>query len=221
MDPELLLPALEAAFADFPRSESPRDPRFGEVLEALGGLATANTLALVATAASLVPEGESYVEIGTYRGASLVSALLASPTLDAVSVDSFVLGDASREELEVNLARFGLADRPTLLEGDVFDLVPAGALGDRRVGLWYYDAAHDYDSQVAGLRIAEPHLADRALLVVDDSDWERVERAIDDYLASQPRARRLLVVEGKERGHPHWWEGMQVLAWDARSANAP
>ncbi len=213
MDPDAFLPALRAAFDDFPSSALPRDPRFAEVLEAVGGLATPNTLALVATAASLVRPGECYVEVGTFKGASLISALVANPALEAVAIDSFVLGDGSREQLEANLARFGMAGRPTVLEGDVFELVPSGALQGRRVGVWYYDAAHDYESQLRGLQIVEPYLVDGALLVVDDSDWERVERAIRDYLAGQPRARRLLAVEGKDRGRPQWWEGMQVLAW--------
>ncbi|HZO48791.1 MAG TPA: class I SAM-dependent methyltransferase [Gaiellaceae bacterium] len=215
MNPDELLPALRAAFDDFPESELPRDPRFAEVLEAVGGLATPNTLALVAAAASLVGPGECYVEVGTFKGASLISALVANPGLEAVAIDSFVMGDGSRERLEENLARFGVAGRPAVLEGDVFELVPAGALEGRRIGVWYYDAAHDYESQLRGLQIAEPYLVDGALLVVDDTDWERVESAIRDYLAGQPRARRVLTVEGKDRGRPHWWEGMQVLAWRA------
>jgi hypothetical protein len=49
---------------------------------------------------------------------------------------------------------------------------------------------------------------------VDDTDWDQVARAMDDYLAEQPRATRVLTVDGKDRGFPHWWEGMQVLRWD-------
>jgi hypothetical protein len=92
--------------------------------------------------------------------------------------------------------------------------VPAGALGDARVGVWYYDAVHTYDRQLDGLRIAELYLAPDALLIVDDTDWEQVGRAMDDYLAEQPRVSRVLTIGGKDRGFPHWYEGMQVLRWD-------
>ncbi len=51
-------------------------------------------------------------------------------------------------------------------------------------------------------------------MIVDDTDWTDVARAMDDYLAAQPRARRILTVDGKDRGAPQWWEGMQVLVWD-------
>ena len=65
-----------------------------------------------------------------------------------------------------------------------------------------------------GLRIVEPDLVQGALLIADDTDWEPVARAIDDYFADQPRARRILRVDGEDFGAPHWWCGMQVLASD-------
>jgi hypothetical protein len=37
---------------------------------------------------------------------------------------------------------------------------------------------------------------------------------MDDYLASQRRARRVRTIEGKDRGAPQWWEGMQVFVWE-------
>ncbi len=121
---------------------------------------------------------------------------------------------ASREQLGANLARFGAEDA-TILEGDAFELLQGGALAGRRVGVYYYDGAHAYEAQLDGLRLVEPHLADGALLVVDDADWEDVARATADYLAAQPRARLLLEIPGESRGHPQWWEGVRVLAWDA------
>ena len=61
----------------------------------------------------------------------------------------------------------------------------------------------------------EPWLADRALLIVDDTDWNDVERATRDYLEQQPRARLLVWIPGKDNGYPAWWEGVKVLAWEA------
>ena len=213
MDPDRFLRELPALFEDFPRSELPLDPRFAAVLEEVDGLARPNNLALLNLAASLLDEGESYVEVGTFRGTSVIATLLRNEDKDVVAIDDFSKVEGSREQLDENLRRVGLEGVPTILEGDVFDLVPAGALGARRVGVWYYDAAHDYESQVKGLQIVEPWLAPGSLLIVDDSDWDRVARAIDDYLASQPRARRILKIDGGDFGAPHWWCGMQVLVW--------
>ena len=214
MDPDRFLRELPGRFDDFPRSAEPRDPRFARILAEIEGLATPNTLALVHHAVSLLEPGETYVEVGTFRGASLIAALLGNEDKEAVALDRFTMRDATLESLEDNLARFGLHGVPTVLVGDAFELVRGGALAGRSVGVWYYDAAHDYESQLEGLRMVEPYLVPGALLIVDDTDWDRVSRAIDDYVAAEPRARRILSLAGTEHGSPQWWEGMQVLAWE-------
>ena len=213
MDADRFLRELPQLFEDYPNSEHPRDRRFQPVADEVENLAQENNLALLNLGASCLGPDEAYVEVGVYHGASLISAMVGNDGRRFVGIDSFAFRDTSLEKVEQNLERFGLP-RPELLVGDAFELVPGGALEGTSIGLWYYDAAHDYDSQVEGLRIAEPLLAPGALVIVDDTDWTDVERAMDDYLAQQPRARRILTVEGKSRGFPQWWEGMQVLVWD-------
>jgi len=213
VDADRFLRELPRLFEDFPRSEHPLDRRFAPIVDQVENLAAENVLALVNLAAACLGPDEAYVEIGVFHGASLIAGMLDNEDKQFVGIDSFGFRDASLEKVEQNLERFGLP-RPELLVGDVFELVPGGALDGTPVGVWYYDAAHDYESQLEGLRIAEPWLAPGALMIVDDTDWEQVGRAMDDYLAEQPRARRILTIEGKERGFPQWWEGMQVLVWE-------
>lgn len=213
MDADRFARELPLLFEEFPGSEHPLDRRFEEVGEVIENLARENNFALLNLAASCLDEGESYVEVGVFHGASLVAAMLGNEEKHFVGVDSFDFRDGSLESVERNLERFGLR-RPELLVGDVFELVRSGSLDHVRAGVWYYDALHTYEAQLAGLRVAERVLVPGALMIVDDSDWEQVERAIADYLEGQPRARRLLLVEGKDRGFPHWWEGMDVLVWD-------
>jgi predicted O-methyltransferase YrrM len=221
MDVARFAAELPALFDDFPRSPHPRGRRFDDVIAGIPNLAEENVLALLNLAASLLAPGESYVEVGTYYGASLIGAMRGNEG-DFVAIDSFSFGAtevsgrklpaASREGLEANLRRFEV-EAATILEGDAFELLEGGALADRRVGVYYYDGPHDYESQVRGLRAVEPWLADEALLVVDDHDWEQVTRATRDYLDSQPQARLLFEIPGREKGHPQWWEGVAVLAW--------
>jgi predicted O-methyltransferase YrrM len=185
--------------------------RFEEVLEAVPGLAKPNNLALLNVAARCLGEGESYVEVGTYRGTSLISAMLDNDG-HFVALDNWSLGEGSREQLEANLARYAL--HPTVIEGDAFETLRSDALAGRTVGVYYYDNGHEYEQQLDGMRLIEPYLASPALVIVDDTDWERVARAVDDYLAHQPRATEIYTVGGKDRGHPEWWEGMRVIRWD-------
>jgi predicted O-methyltransferase YrrM len=213
VDADRFLAELPKLFEDFPRSEHPIDRRFEPVAEEVENLARENNLALLNLAAACLGEGEAYVEVGVYHGASLISAMLGNDGKRFVGIDNFEFREASLEKVEANLERFGLS-RPEILVGDAFELVPAGALGDISIGVWYYDASHSYEAQLEGLRIAEPFLAPGALVVVDDTDWDDVARAIEDYVVEQPRARRIVTLDGKDRGAPQWWEGMQVLLWD-------
>jgi protein O-GlcNAc transferase len=204
---------LPALFEDFPASEHPRDRHLAPVLEAVPGLARENNLALLNLAVSCLDAGESYAEAGSFRGTSLIGAALGNQA-DLVAIDDFSKADADQSELRENLARFGVLG-VTILEGDVFELLRGDSLAGKRIGVWYYDAGHAYEQQLDGLRLVEPYLADRALLIVDDSDWEQVGAATRDYLAGQPKARLLFDVPGKEKGLPWWWEGMHVIAWKA------
>jgi predicted O-methyltransferase YrrM len=218
VDADRFLCELPRLFTRFPRSEHPRDRRFAPILEAVGGLARENNLALLNLAASCLGPGESYVEVGSFKGLSLIAAMLGN-TGDFVGIDNFSLGGGSRRLLEANLRRHGLSGH-TVFEGDAFTLLRRGALGDRRVGVYYYDAAHDYRAQLRGLRLIEPYLVDDALLIVDDTDWEQVARAMRDYLAGQPRAELAVKLDGKDLGQPWWWEGVHVLRWRPAPARA-
>jgi predicted O-methyltransferase YrrM len=185
--------------------------RFAEILEAVPGLAKPNNLALLNVAARCLDDGVSYLEVGSYHGTSLISAMVGNEG-SFVALDNWSLGDGSRGQLEANLAGFGLD--ATLIEGDAFETLRSAALDGIAIGVYYYDNGHEYEQQLDGMRLIEPYLASPSLVIVDDTDWERVERAVDDYRAAQPRATEIYRVDGKDRGHPEWWEGMRVLRWD-------
>jgi precorrin-6B methylase 2 len=160
------------------------------------GLACENNLALLNLAASMLEPGESYVEVGSLRGTSLIAAMVGNEDADFVAIDDFSMQDASRKQLEGNVKQFGL-DVPTIVEGDAFQVSPVGRARGEERRVYYYDAGHSYEQQLDGLRMIEPWLADRALLIVDDTDWEQVEQATRDYLEQQPKARLLVWIPAR------------------------
>ena len=92
MDPDRFARELPRLFEDFPRSEHPGGRRFDDVVSGVPNLAQENNLALVNLAASLLEPGESYVEAGTYMGASLIAAMRGNEGKDFVAIDSFGFG---------------------------------------------------------------------------------------------------------------------------------
>src|SRR5919199_6177239 len=125
MDVERFARELPRLFERFPESPQPRDRRLRPVLDEVGGLARENNLALLNLAASLLEPGESYVEVGTYNGTSLIAAMVGNEG-DFVAIDDFSFRAASRSQLDANLARFGLSGA-TVLEGDAFELLGGDA----------------------------------------------------------------------------------------------
>src|SRR6266487_2099736 len=92
MDPARFTAELPALFDDFPHSDHPRGKRFDDVLAAVPNLAQENNLALVNLAVGLLDPGESYVEAGTYMGASLIAAARGNEGKDLVAIDNFRFG---------------------------------------------------------------------------------------------------------------------------------
>src|SRR3954471_12769489 len=88
MDVERFAAELPALFEDFPRSRHPNGTRFDDVIAGTPNLAEVNVLALLNLAASLLGPGESYVEVGSLFGASLIGAMRGNSG-DFVAIDNF------------------------------------------------------------------------------------------------------------------------------------
>jgi hypothetical protein len=81
------------------------------------------------------------------------------------------------------------------------------------VGVYFYDGAHSRLAQYLGLGLAEPVLADEALVVVDDASWPQVERSTARYVARHPGYRLLFDLRAERAEDPRWCNGVKVYAW--------
>jgi hypothetical protein len=88
------------------------------------------------------------------------------------------------------------------------------------IGLYFYDGAHDEDSQYEGIRQAEPLLAGKALVIVDD--WRFAEdsrsyaqRGTQRAIAESANEWQLLYeLPARFNGdRALWWNGVAVLAF--------
>jgi hypothetical protein len=87
---DVFLRDLGGAFDDAQAADGPGDERFAEVLESVPGLARPNNLALLNIAARCVEPGETYVEVGAFRGSSLIGAMLGNDDVEFVAIDELV-----------------------------------------------------------------------------------------------------------------------------------
>jgi protein O-GlcNAc transferase len=200
-----------SVYANFPELEA--------IASQVVGTTTLNVLQLLNFAVGLLTPGEVYCEVGCFQGRSLIAALLNHPDQMAYAVDHFAEMNFQGENLEIfaeNLTEFNLSNQVFLCAQkfeDFFSELGSLELEDQ-IGVFFYDANQDYQSQLLALLSAKPFLANQAVLIVNGSNSEFTRQAILDFLVTTPEAYFLLdLQEYKHETYP-FLDGVCVLAWD-------
>jgi len=192
-----------------------RDTLAHDVCDDIRGMSTPAALGVLRAAVAELGEDELYLEVGSYRGRSLVGAL-AGQSARAVAVENFSEfpepADVAAAELEGALRRWAVHDRVTVLDGDAFELLPRLALPSP-VGVYFYDGVHSGWAQYAALGLAEHLLADEAVVIVDDTTWPQVAAATDHYVRTHPGYHLLREFRATRQDDPVWCNGLRVYAW--------
>ncbi len=200
-------------------SVRPKSEVFGAVLEQVQGMTTANVMQLLNFAVECMELTEVYCEIGSLQGATLIGALLNHRERIAYAVDNFSELDLSGLNFEIlsnNLSRFNLEEQVIFCNQDFeeffFDLKNTNP--QVKIGVYFYDGSHDYRSQLVGLLLAKPFLAEKALIIVDDSNWSTVQQANWDFLSANFQCQLLLDLPTAKTESSSFWNGLQVFSWD-------
>jgi predicted O-methyltransferase YrrM len=208
---------LPRAFGGDLNAPHPLDRRFRALLEDVPGMATESKLALLNLAAAHLEPGEAYLEVGSFKGLSLIGAMLGNQHARFYAIENFLEfnldAGATRDELLGNLDRWVDPERLGLLEGDCFRLLRRPGALEGPVGVYFYDGAHGRLPHYLALAVAERWLADRALVVVDDASWPMVARATDRYLAAHAGYELLFDLAAEREEDPRWWNGLRVYAF--------
>ncbi len=197
-------------------ADHPRDRRYRDIVDDVPGMSTEHALTVLDLAVAHLTEDECYLEVGSYRGRSLVGAMLANPERRAVAVESFsefgVDAAETLSEVRRTLADYGCSDRVQFVVGDAFRLFKPG-FTERPVGAYFYDGAHSRVAQYLGLAMAESMLADEALVIIDDATWPQVAAATQSYLSRHKGYEVVADLRASQDFDPRWCNGMLILAW--------
>lgn len=117
-----------------------------------------------------------YLEIGSYRGATMCAMLADNPMVRAVSVDNWSEfqdeGNPPQAEFKRNVSRHGAG--PFQVQQVEKDFREVSFSGDPRAAfnIFLYDGPHTEQDQFDGLVCPAPALARQFVLLVDDWNWE-------------------------------------------------
>lgn len=205
-------------------SVQPKSQRFGQVLEQVEGMTTANIMQLLNFAVDCMEPGEVYCEIGCLQGASLIGALLDRPDCMAYAIDNFSEFDESGENLEKltnNLSKFNLEEQIFFCNQDFEEFF--GELQqlelDEKIGVYFYDASYNYRSQLLALLLVKPFLANQALIVLSNANSEYVQQAILDFTATNERCQIVLNLPTIKFCDDNFWNGIFILSWGSDGIN--
>jgi predicted O-methyltransferase YrrM len=207
-----LLPSL----FESPQAVVPRDRRFRALMDDVEGMASENKLALLNLAARLLPEDEAYVEVGSWKGLSTIAAVMGNEAKRFYAIDKFRECGSADEILPVlrdNLERWGASGSVSLIQEDAFRALRRAEWLDRPIGVYFYDGDHGRLAHYLALGMAEPWLADEALVVLDDTSWPVVASATDSYVGSHDGYELLFDFESDREFDPRWWNGVRVYRY--------
>jgi hypothetical protein len=214
---------LSSLFTDWGTAQArPRLSTFQAILNRVHGLTAPSVLQLLNFAVGGMEDGEAYLEVGSFHGSTLLGALFGHAGRRAYAVDNFSLFDPSgtnHATLMRNLVEHGLDKQVAFHAVDFQQFFLDRRHDTPNIGLYFYDGPHDYRSQLVGLLLVVPSLAERALIVVDDRNFTAVKQATWDFMAIRPEARLLFELPTPGNCHASFWNGLFVLAWDRTACN--
>ncbi|QZZ19716.1 tetratricopeptide repeat protein [Leptothermofonsia sichuanensis E412] len=205
-------------------SVCPASCQFQGLLEWLGNPITAAAVPLLNQAVNCMAPEAVYCEIGCLWGTHVIGALYGHRDRLGYAVENPARIDPQGEMVEQlleNLTAFDLQEQVYFCAQETEEFfADLGATGSvDRIGVYFYNGASDYRSQLLGLLLVRPFLADQALIVLGQADLETVRQAAWDFLATHPQA-QMLIDLSKQTGHPAFGSGLLVLSWDINTSPA-
>ena len=118
-----------------------------------------------------------YLEIGTWRGATLRAAIHRNEGARGIAIDNWSEFAGPRAEFIASMAGYS---NWQLIDGD-FRTVDYAAVGP--VNVFFYDGGHAEEDQYDGVILPQRALADQHVMIIDDWNWPYVREATYRALA--------------------------------------
>jgi hypothetical protein len=153
---------------------------------------------------------EAYFEIGLLYGSSLDAASRGNDDVHKFACDIQVQGEVGRLIDTIPNLKFHL--------GDYTELDLEKFLGGRKIGTYYYDGDHSYEATIDAFERIVPYLADEAIIICDDLNYNRVANAWRIWHRDHSYQFQVLhefwtpdQFIGLTRGYPQdWWDSFGI-----------
>lgn len=155
----------------------------------------------------------SYLEIGCWKGSTLVSALYGNEAVltDAIAVENFSQFEGPRAEFLHNIQTFIPKAPLRFLETDCFSIDKKAAFS-KPITVYFYDGGHAFTEQYKAFTEFNTVFDDVFIAIVDDWNWGEVRDGTKT--AFKDLGYEILFEKAfltSANGDPHtWWNGIYV-----------
>ena len=152
-----------------------------EVLD-LEGMSSNRIRHLLNNIISLQGNSARYLEVGVWKGSTTISALYNNTLEYHTCIDNFTQFNGPRIEFQKNCRiHLSYENRVNFLDCDCFEINPAD-FNIKDINTYLYDGEHSAASQYRGITHYYESLANEFILIVDDFNWEEVQRGTRDAI---------------------------------------
>jgi len=203
----------------------------------LSGFSGAKIISLLKNLAEIIVNNENtYLEVGVFRGLTLLSVAGSVPAHNVYGIDNFAFFDKEGRNLGIINERMELLNlRNARIINEDFENALENLnkfIPGKKAGLYFIDGPHDYRSQMMALLLIKPWLSKDAVIVIDDCNYRHVRQANRDFLMTDPDYK--LIFQAYTKAHPGnltederkqaesgWWNGINVIVRDPDNSFEP
>ena len=156
-----------------------------------------------------------YLEIGTWKGSSVCSAMIGN-NATVVCIDNWSEFGGPKDEFQQNFNKFKGENNAIFIEHDCFTL-DTSSLG--KFNVYMYDGGHKEDEHFRALNHYINNMDDIFIFIVDDWNWEEVRTGTQNSLKNlnlnilyeyEIRTTNDNTHPPFELGAKTWWNGIYV-----------
>ncbi len=173
---------------------------------ALDGMSSSRGRALLNNLVAL--HSGRYLEIGTWKGSTFVSALYGNNVSCAVSIDDWSEFGGPKAEFKANCDAFLGGTNLVHYDHDCFTVEL-----EEKFDIIFYDGWHDVLEQEKALTYFERNMASTCIFIVDDWNWASVKAGTAAGLEklTTHRVAREWCLECSECDRDSWWNGTKII----------
>jgi hypothetical protein len=159
----------------------------------------------------------TYLEVGTYKGSTFISALYKNNQVYGIAVDNWSEFDGSNDNCNNVIKSFIPISQYQLIERDCFSL-NYNDISPDSINIYLYDGDHSYASHIKAITHFEKFLSPISIIMIDDfredESWKSViDGTMDGFKESKLEIlyERRLVSQQEISGKQNYWNGCGIF----------